>query len=475
MINAAGEVRTSEVASADSAVQAVKDAIADAADVLAMDDQSIVAATAALEVIEPILATAKTSRTTAMTKANEDRAKASAALGKAMHAALGGPATDTSSRYALANIGTLSLGMGELKINAADSAGSLDGAIDEVPLKAGASAGALGSWNGMDYAHSDGKGASKVTNEARVYTNQGPGKSVAFTTDSSGLDASDTPKAFTIGDDADPKIAGSEFSTAGTKTHATGAAAELDNEVSISGTYAGASGTYRCEGACTSQYGANGLTLSGTWTFTPVAGAMVSEADAAYLYYGWWVSKDHEGMPTAASAFAGANVLTNAGDLTGVALTGSATYVGHAAGKFAMSNPLDGTGSAGHFTADAMLMAKFGGATAAENDFGVTGTIDNFRLNDGSEDPGWSVELERAGLDSSNGTFGKTTAAKTIWSINDNKAPESGTWNGTMYDEMLAGAANDDGSNIPTTVVGEFYSEFSTIGRMVGAFGANKQ
>ena len=462
-----------EVASADSAVQAVKDAIADAADVLAMDDQSIVAATAALEVIEPILATAKTSRTTAMEEADKDRAKASAALGKAMHDALGGPATDTSSRYALANIGEPSFTtMGELTIDAATGAGALpdSGAgsdPDEVNLKAGASAGALGSWNGMDYAHSNKmKGEALVTNEARVYTNRGPGKSVAFTEGSSGLTAVTDSKAFTIGNAADPKIAGTEFSTAGTKTHATADA--VTNEVSISGKYAGASGTYRCEGACTSQYGANGLTLSGTWTFTPVAGAMVSEADANYLYYGWWVSKDHEGMPTAASAFAGDEGLTAVADLDNAALSGSATYVGNAAGKFAMSNPLDGTGSGGHFTADAMLMAKLGTVDNA----GVTGTIDSFRLNDGSDDPGWSVELKRAMIDSTdNGMF----SSNTVWSINDNKAPASGTWNGMMYDEMPAGAANDDGSNIPTTVTGTFYSEFSTIGRMVGAFGANKQ
>ena len=473
-----------EVASADSAVQAVKDAIADAADVLPMDDQSIVAATAALEVIEPILATAKTSRTTAMEEAGKEQAKENAALGNAMHKALGGPATDTTPpKYALSNIGTLTLAA-DLTIDAAAGAGALPDTGDgsnpgEVKLKAGASVGPLGSWNGMDYAKSDGKGTTLVTNEARVYTNQGPGKMVDFTAGSSGLAAVSDSKAFTIGDDADSKIAGSEFSTAGTKTHAKGEADELDNEVSISGKYAGASGTYRCEGACSSQYGANGLTLTGDWTFTPGTGAMVHDPDDNYLYYGWWVSKDHEGMPTAASAFAGANgvdgnVLTNAGDLTEAALTGSATYVGNAAGKFAMSNPLDGTGSAGHFTADAMLMAKFGGETASENDFGVTGTIDNFRLNDGSEDPGWSVALGRGGLGTDGGIVAPTTKP-TVWSINGNEAPMSGTWSGTMYDEMPAGAANDDGSNIPTTVTGTFYSEFSTIGRMVGAFGANKQ
>ena len=201
---------------------------------------------------------------------------------------------------------------------------------------------------------------------------------------------------------------------------------------------------------------------------------MVSQPDDTYLYYGWWVSKDNDGKPTAASAFAGvveptATPLATGGDLS--ALTGSATYAGHAAGKFAMSNPLDGTGSGGHFTADAELTATFGtGATA-----GVTGTIDNFRLNDGSEDPGWSVSLARGALGTSGGTITAPTEDPTVWSINGNKAPASGTWSGTMYDEMPGNPPNGDGSNIPTTVTGTFYSEFSTIGRMVGAFGANKE
>ena len=73
-------------------------------------------------------------------------------------------------------------------------------------------------------------------------------------------------------------------------------------------------------------------------------------------------------------------------------LTGGATYAGHAAGKFAMSNPLDGTGDGGHFTADATLTAKFGKRRAHNG--GVTGTLDNFMANDQSVP--WSVALHRA-------------------------------------------------------------------------------
>ena len=195
----------------------------------------------------------------------------------------------------------------------------------------------------------------------------------------------------------------------------------------------------------------------------------MSTPDANYLYFGWWVSKDKDGGPTAASAFKGM-VGTVATGVAGndATLSGPATYVGKAAGKFAMTNVLDGTGNGGHFTADAELKATFGaGATA-----GMTGMIDNFRLNDGSEDPGWSVSLAR-GAWGSDGAITAPTASPTVWSINNNEAPASGTWSGQMYDEMPGNAPSGDGSNVPTTVTGTFYSEFSTIGRMAGAFGAH--
>ena len=212
----------------------------------------------------------------------EAKAKASAALGKAMHAALTGPTTDDPKRYALNNIGAPTLAATSLMVDAADGAGALATDPALVTLKAGASVMPLGSWNGMDYAHSNKmKGEALVTNEARVYTNQGPGKSVAFTATSAGggLTAASEANTFTVPSAANPKIAGSEFSTAGTKTH--GSTSTGDDEVSISGTYAGASGTYHCEGTCTSQYGATGLTLAGgTLTFKPGTGAMVSQPES---------------------------------------------------------------------------------------------------------------------------------------------------------------------------------------------------
>ena len=229
--------------------------------------------------------------------------------------------------------------------------------------------------------------------------------------------------------------------------------------------------------------------LGGTWHFKPDAGAnaMAHRPDANYLYYGWWVSKDEDGMPTAASAFTGiVGDVDNVGNtaakptMSGTALTGSAMYAGHAAGKFALdysqNKLLDGASDGGHFTADVMLSATFGDPNHASSpvaNAGISGTIDNFMAN--GESVPWSVELKRAGWDSGAATFGGSgNEAETVWSIEGTPALESGGWSGQMYDEAASGAA-DDGSNVPTTVTGTFYSVFDKVGRMVGAFGANKQ
>ena len=497
----------SEVEAADAAVQAVKDAI-DAADDLSENDTEIISAKAVLGVIEPQLAAKKTSRTTYLAKADEEKGKANAALGKAMHAALAGTTADANDN-ALANIATptISPTTGDLTVNAALGAGSFEDTVDpdgvtgEI-LEAGDSAGALGSWNGTNYAHTD--TGTKVVNEARVYTNQGPAKTVSFAVRGNNLataNAGSAP-AFTaikgyltvaqagaIDDRADiTKVMADAFTHPGAQDHA------LNSDTGIftaRGTYDGAPGVYRCTGPCSSTNDdgeGSPSGLGGTWHFKPDAGAnaMARMPDGTYLYYGWWVSKDKDGDPTAASAFVGVF-----GDTEGViqggntdlasnpnALGGSATYAGHAAGKFAMSNALDGTGSGGHFTADATLTAKFDTTDTG----GVSGTLDNFMAND--ESVPWSVALHRAPWGDDVGSFESTsvptntTAEGTTWSVNGNSAPESGSWSGQMYDE-LPGNTDDavpgDGSNVPTTVTGTFYSEFSSIGRMVGAFGADKQ
>ena len=424
-----------------------------------------------------------------------DKAEAMKDLGEAMYAALGGPGVgDSETGDALGNTTTSILGT-TLAITGPEGAGALGtganpgGVLEPV---AGADVDPLGSWKGMDYALSTTGTNAHISHEARVYTNQGANTSVEFSKvpgDLHNLETSGANEGRVIIDIAGERalVMADAFLHSGQQTH------PLETNrvyISVRGTYDGAPGEFQCTptdpATCSSTNDGKGspsLLAGGVWTFKPDPGATVSQPDANYLYFGWWVHKDSDGDPLAASAFMGRSSVADSGDSSdGLdlapdldSLTGSATYTGAAVGKFALNNAIDGTGDSGHFTADAEFKATFSGDTPV----GVTGTIDNFRLNDGSEDPKWSVSLARGGLGSAGAIVAPTTAnAGTIWSINDNKAAPSGSWSGTMYDEM-PGDADDtppgDGSNIPTTVTGTFYSEFNNAGRMVGAFGANKQ
>lgn len=367
------------LAAASSAVTTAHDMAHDAEHVSANE---IEAFEAHIATIESNLAAKQTSIMAAREAADEALMAANTKLGKDLHAALGPP--DAADTTALNNA-AVTLSSDGLAVDAVTGAGALPtdaGDPDSVTLEAGASAGALGSWNGRDYSHSMGTGDAKVTHEARVYTNQGPGRSRPFSQAHTVLAAGDANAGSLLVDTAEEfaLVMATAFTHSGIQNHAV---PERSDAVYVRGTYDGAPGEYSCPTGCTSTNDGKGSpsALGGTWHFTPDTGAMVHQPDAEYLYYGWWVRKNSDGEPMAASAFAGVvepnpNDLDRGGDLT--ALTGSATYEGNAAGKWAMSNPLTGTGNGGHFTADAELKATFGTGTTA----GVTGTIDNFRLND---------------------------------------------------------------------------------------------
>ncbi len=410
-----------------------------------------------------------------------------AAAGKALKSALGANPLATLDNTATALTTTLSVDQTQ---------GTLSADPPAVTLRAGDSAGSLGDWAGMNYAAKN--AGTGVSNSAVVYTNRAAPKTYPIATryaDTGNIPASGGTYAAGTGGKGtltlaaaspDSNIKADMFPTAGEKTFTP---AEGATEILVPGTYHGASGTYRCIGTCTATVTATGISLSDAWSFAHGAGAMVSVADANYLFFGWWLTKDKDDMPTAASAFTG-TAGTAPTALTGVnAIVGSATYSGHAAGKYAINDPLNG-GDAGHFTADATLTAKFSGSGA-----GITGTIDNFMANDKAVP--WSVALNNrtfatgateaiptpgnnisetgaiTSLDNTTVTPNVNDSRTTVWSIDGNAAPASGTWTGQMYDEAQGAAT--DGSNVPTTVLGRFQSEFGSTHSMVGAFGATKQ
>ena len=373
------------IGSAETAVTDAKSAVSGATNVPASERAAF---DTAIEGIEENLETKKTSIMAARNKADMDMKAAMAKTGKALYAALGPPGVGavTATNNALNNIAAPVLSSAGLTIDAASGAGAITDGTDpaSVTLEAGDSAGSLGSWMGMDYAETTGTGDAMVTDEARVYTNQGPAKSVSFADAGHAVTTAEGDNEGYLAVDGTTEVArvmATAFMHSGVQNHPI---PDRSNALYLRGTYDGAPGEYRCTGTCTSTNDGSGSpsALGGTWHFKPAEGAMVSQPDDTYLYYGWWVSKDNDGGPTAASAFAG-TVFPSDGaaqtSVSGETLTGSATYSGNAAGKFAITNVLDGTGNGGHFTADAMLTAKFGAiATGSEN--GVTGTIDNFRL-----------------------------------------------------------------------------------------------
>ena len=261
----------------------------------------------------------------------------------------------------------------------------------------------------------------------------------------------------------------------------------------VPGTYNGASGTYRCHGAtdCTVTIGEvdDELTItemSAGWIFTPNANVKVYVADTSYLHYGFWLKKttDEDGVLTynEVETFAGASFdASTASELA--AVTGTASYDGDAVGVYVHHVLSEGGGqiessTAGHFKADANLMAHFGGtAVAARDQFTVTGTLSDFDLS-GDEANDWMVNLNRAdfsGATDRGADAGPGSAHTNTFSGVAEGGGASGSWSGTFHG--LTPDADGDGAGTartaPGSVVGEFNANMSN-GSVAGAFGVNQ-
>ena len=274
----------------------------------------------------------------------------------------------------------------------------------------------------------------------------------------------------------DGLVAASAFASgAGTVTHVlntdTDDAGTVPDIFQIRGTFAGAVGTYRCGGdgtqTCTSSVTEAGVRLAGagaTWTFDPDNGAMAEDADDAYQYFGWWLRNDADGEYLV-NVFHGGVVPTGTTPLAITTLEGSATYVGSAAGKFALNSLLGGGApKAGHFTAAARLEVDFDGSNPGT----IEGTVDNF-MSEGNAMP-WSVELQSGALVDA-GTKAATdtaTSPDVVWTISGEDGDAAGTWSAALHE-----AGTD---NVPKAVTGQFLTNFNDDdGHLIGAFGAVRQ
>ena len=361
-----------------------------------------------------------------------------------------------------------------IRTGASDAAGVISvtiGTATAVPLAEDkkTTVAANHSWTGKRHAAEP--TGDVGTYEAYVYSNVGAATegdpfNEAYTLDGTtgelGIDTTDAAVAGRVASPSFDQDAGTKAFKLPTNTV----------RVMVAGSYHGVSGTYYCTPTdantnCASTIAASGFTLvGGTWTFKPSsATAKVTEvADAVYASYGWWLHKSEDGNTFTASAFA-----TTRGDVPAASaidtLRGTATYMGGAAGKYALHSSTGGTNDAGHFTARATLEADFNADT-------ITGTIDQFMGADG-QSRDWSVELKKSAIAATGGITGTAADAaagnqETVWTIGGTAAAADGEWSGTLYD-------NDSTSGVPKVGTGTFHSTYSTSGSMVGGFGVNKQ
>ena len=245
------------------------------------------------------------------------------------------------------------------------------------------------------------------------------------------------------------------------------------------GRLGGASGTFRCGNdgstattSCTVQNTGGGFVFSDLWRFVPSSGTVgVRVEDSEHMWFGWWARQtvEHEtpAHPTDTWAFEMGHGGTLAPS-TLTAVTGTATYGGTAAGRYAVFEPATGDSSHGSFTATARLEANFGDASAAGT---VSGTITGF-----SNDSDWIVSLKQGAINGR--TVGMETDGVT-WTING-VPDDSGQWEAGFYSNLPTDTTDLERVQ-PHGIAGTFAAQYDGSGvgptanaAMIGAFGAHR-
>ena len=461
-----------EVSAADAAITAARSTIAAATNVPA---QERAANTGTVDVLAARLTAAKASRTAAMNDAAKAAELAMAATAMKLHAGIIVPDPGNESAGIPPRWATHNEDAGTLRVQA-------DADVTTLSEDKTALVDALHGWEGRRYTAEP---AGRGTYEAIVYSSVGdPPEGPKFSAQYATAFASGVLNEATTEGTAS-RVASPRFDqSAGTKAFPLPDSAFA---ITISGSYHGVAGTYRCEpGAdktCAARLAAEGFELgavadpddnpatpvvftagAGIWTFKPTNPDARLMGDAVYVTYGWWIHKPADDGAWTASAFqADYGAVPAAAGIT--ALRGTATYTGGAAGHYALSSSTGGTNDAGQFTADATLEADFHADT-------IAGTIDNFTGADG-EARDWSVELKTAPI-RDDGRIADTDAGRptassqlTVWTIDGRAATGSGEWWGRLADSGTDG--------VPKVAIGTFYSEYGKDGKMVGGFGATGQ
>ncbi len=372
--------------------------------------------------------------------------------------------------------------------------------------KTDATVSALEGWTGAQYTTTTGTD-KKVNREAHVYTKVSPGtEGLMFASTETDKVGAPNPEEtdesmrhthrYTLilldNDDYNIGRSGITFAasevatinidsftqTAGSRdyTKPTGSTAAY---ISEAGSYHGVRGTFYCSGAegaaCRVNHaGENKQTFetNAAWRFAPNnPDDRITMGEATPLAsYGWWLNKDDDdnwivGVFDINRRSAAAAVPSS---LNTRLESGSATYRGGAAGKYALSSSTGGRNEAGHFTASVELTAKFGDSTATPvvTDM-ISGTVSNFKDGKGADiDGDWLVDLNKATINGT-GVIGATTLGTTTWKVGEADGTAAGSWSGNMWNE----GSETDG--VPDIVTGTFNAHLGLNGRMAGAFGAD--
>jgi len=322
------------------------------------------------------------------------------------------------------------------------------------------------------------------------------------------------PVGTTTNNDGEPSNIASRISiegftaTAGNQPFKKGTENDADTAadlVIIPGSYHGVPGDYRCVvgdgGSCRVSFNKDGgqtfLQGADVDEITALAfvpdnpNARITAKDADPLAeYGWWLNKsgDDWTVNVFASQAGGQSLALGTESDNPLPPSGTAKYVGGAAGKYAFSSRLGDSHDAGHFTAKVTLDAKFGDADSGDT---ISGTVNEFTGDaDGMEN--WSVSLgtsrigehfvtsgittdsdngEIPGFDGGstvNGTTTVSTRSEVTWSLHDDddNASAGGQWQGQLWDLE---------NGVPTVATGTFRATYGSDATMVGAFGADKE
>ena len=333
---------------------------------------------------------------------------------------------------------------------------------------------AHGPWSSTLVSAKDGKDTDTVV----VFTDIAPDESLPFATavGATNLTAGLLPAA----NMKSKYVAAEDLPTdVGLTVHGKETANQAET-ITYIGTYAGASGVYTCTesggNSCESRGANGGVQLTGAWNFDPDGGEKALKADAEYAYFGWWWRVDSVG-DYSVDVFHGYDVATEVPvDKTRFdSLTGTATYVGPAAGKFAINPQLpDTTPMGGHFTATATLTANLQKPNAVDGGR-ISGSIRDFMQDDLElpfivSFPEVAIDIDGTdfdfGRDSTDATTMRATGA--VWMIDGEKSSSVGMWEGNFHNQ-----GRDD---VPTTMTGEFATTYNDeVGRIEGAFGATVQ